>query len=237
MASTLIETLYSQNHWIADGSQTVWDFTFAGNSSSLTYLDRSHVKAYWIDTSGSRHDITIIDPTDWLGDYQIQTIPAPPAGMEFVIYRDTPKDKPIVDWADGAAQSEVSLDDMSKQSVFIAAEILDNSGLFPDLGFKALKHILYTGASTVADLDNGRAHYKEDGTQVTLPNTTPTEYLTTIINNGDTPMTVVCTSCVAHRQGIADTAGVSSFTIPARNTVGATKMSSGHWFVNGYITA
>lgn len=235
--SSLIQTLFSQNHWIADGSQTVWDFSFAGNDTSLTYISRDHVKAYWQDDSGNRHDYALDTVTDFLGDYQIQTIPAPPAGMLFVIYRDTPKDKPIVDYADGAAVSESSLDDSNKQAVFIAAETIDQSGLYPDLGYKALKHVPYTGASTLQVIDNGRAHYKTDGTSVALVNTLPDEYLTTIINNSDSVMTVTVTAGVAHRQGISDTAGVASFTIPARNAVGATKVSSGHWFVNGYITA
>lgn len=234
--STLIQVNFSQNHWLADGSQTVWDFQFAGNDSSLKYLARAHVKAYWLDGSGNRHDITFIDPTDWLGDYQVQTIPAPPAGMEFVIYRDTPKEKPLVDYADGAQQSEVSLDDSNKQAIFAIQELFDSLGFNDDYGYKAMKHVPYTGASTLAILDNGRAHYKTDHTQVTIPNTLPDEYLTTIINNSNSDLSVVCSGCIAHRQGIPDVDGVASFTIPPRNTVGATKMSSGHWFVNGYIT-
>lgn len=238
MASSLIQQLYSQNHWLSDGSQTVYNFTFAGNPSSLTYLDRTHVKAYWDDGSGNRTPYVFQDE-DFLGDYQLSVVPAAPAGKLFVIYRDTPKDKPLVDYADGAQVSEPSLDDTAKQAVFIAAEFIDGAILDnPDLGFKALKYkaTTYTGASEVQPFDNGRTHYKTDGTQVTIPNTLPDEFLTTIINNGDTTLTVALDDAVAHRQGAVDISGLNGFTIPARNAVGVAKVSDGHFFVNGFIT-
>lgn len=236
MASQLIAQLYSQTHWIADGSQTVYDFAFSGNDSSLTYLDRTHVKAYSQDESGSRYDY-VFDDGDFLGDYQLSVVPAPPANQLFVIYRDTPKDKPLVDFADGAVVSEPSLDDMAKQSVFIAAEALDIAGLNPDLGYKALKHILYTGVSTLSVNDNGRSHYKTDHTNVTIPNTLPDEYLTTIINDSASSLIVELDDAVGHIQGPDAADENTAFTIPAYNTAGVTKLASGRFLINGYVIA
>lgn len=235
MASQLIAQLYSQTHWIADGSQTVYDFAFSGNDSSLTYLDRTHVKAYSQDESGSRYDY-VFEDGDFLGDYQLSVVPAPPADQLFVIYRDTPKDKPLVDFADGAVVSEPSLDDMAKQSVFIAAEALDISGLNPDLGYKALKHILYAGASSLSVNDNGKAHYKTDSTQVTVGNTIPVEYLTTIINDSASDMAVVFSSCTGHLQGPDAADAITALVLPAYNTLGVTKVASGRMLISGYVT-
>lgn len=232
--STLLEQLYSKNVWQADGSQTTWNFTFAGPvSPSLTYLSRDHVLAYYEDGSGNRHDYVFQD-ADWLGDYQLNVVPAPPAGLKFVIYRQTPRIRPIADYADGAAVSEPSLDTNSRQAVYLAQEALDSLGLNDDLGFKALKHVPYIGSSTVSILDNGRSHYKTDGTAVAVPNTLPVEYLTTIINNSDSDMAVTFPSGVAYRQGIRDT-GITSCTLPARNAMGLTVVSAGDYFINGFI--
>jgi hypothetical protein len=248
--STLLDQLYSRNIWLADGSQTVWNFTFAGpvSDNSLTYISREHVKAYWQDEAGSRTEYVFQD-ADWLGDYQLNVIPAPPAGQVFVIYRQTPRERPLVDYNDGAAVSETSLDTNARQAVYLAQEALDLSGIDnDDYGFKALKQVPYTDASTVVQVNNGRSHYKEDGTQVIVPSTLLTEYLTTIINNSDDPMLVtfadeydvdgitpIPSGDVGHQMGDVSPVGVASFTILPRNAVGLNKVSDGHWFFNGAV--
>ncbi|MCO6445198.1 MAG: hypothetical protein J5J04_14040, partial [Anaerolineae bacterium] len=119
MASTLTQQLYSQNHWLADGVDTVWNFTFGGG-----YLDRSHVKAYMQSPQGDITNLTIVDG-DFITDFSLQIVPAVPAGYTLVIYRDTPKDAPLVDFLDGARVTEESLDTVAKQSVMIGAEVTD----------------------------------------------------------------------------------------------------------------
>lgn len=234
--STQLFQKYSQTGWVADGTQDTWNFTFSGNDTSLKYLARAHVKTFYIladDLSNTRHEITLVDPTDWIGDYTVRTVPAPPAGSTFVIYRDTPKDKPLVDWADGANISEPTLDLIAKQCVFIAAEALDQAGFSDELGFKAMKQVPYTGASTLHAIDNGRSHYKTDGTDVAVPNTLPVEYLTTIINNSSTRLTVNVDG-LAYLQG-TELAGVATFDIGKHNTATLTKVANGVWFVNGFV--
>lgn len=123
--STLILQNLSQQHWTADGSQTVWNFTFSGG-----YISRDHVKAYYIpDTEGALRVPVVITEDMFLGDFQLNVTPAIPAGYEFVIYRDTPKTDALVDFSDGGRIDEASLDIMAKQGVFCAAEAADFFGV------------------------------------------------------------------------------------------------------------
>lgn len=121
--STLIEELNTQNRWIADGAQTIWNFNFAGG-----YVSTSHIKAYKESPAGGRTDLVINPSTDLIGPSQLQVTPAVPAGYTFVIYRDTPKEGPMVDFNDGSALTETSLDVTAKQAVFAAAEVADVLG-------------------------------------------------------------------------------------------------------------
>jgi hypothetical protein len=60
-----------------------------------------------------------------IGEFQLQVTPAlPPSAGLLVIYRDTPKDLPLVDFVEGPL-SEVALDTNARQAVFIAAEAQD----------------------------------------------------------------------------------------------------------------
>lgn len=122
MASHLILQLNSQNHWLSDGVQTSWNFNFAGG-----YINKSHVKVYHQSPAGVRTDIVIDVDTDFIGPYQI-VLPVVTAGHTLVIYRDTPKNVPLVDFADGANIDEVSLDIVAQQGVFVAAETADFLG-------------------------------------------------------------------------------------------------------------
>jgi hypothetical protein len=113
-AQLLSRTLYA-----TDGLTTVWDFAFSGG-----YLDPSHVKAFTETPAGVRTPIVITEPM-LIGEFQLQITPALAAGDELTIYRDTPKDLPLVDFTDEAGFSEISLDTNAKQAVFIAAEAID----------------------------------------------------------------------------------------------------------------
>jgi hypothetical protein len=130
--STLTIQLDSQNHWIADGSQTVWDFNFSGG-----YINKAHVRAYMesADAVPVRTDISIDYEHDFVGPYQLLIEPAVPAFSKLVIYRATPKDLPLVDFQDGGGITEQNLDIAHQQAVFLAQESAD-----------------YLGVTTTADL-------------------------------------------------------------------------------------
>lgn len=104
----------------ADGVTTTWNFNFTGG-----YLDPSHVKAYTV-TAGLT---TFLGTVPLAGPAQALLVPALPVGTEVHIYRDTPKDLPIVDFTDGSSLTEIALDTNAKQAVFIAAEASDYAGI------------------------------------------------------------------------------------------------------------
>lgn len=112
--------LLSRTSYAGDGVTTAWNFTFASG-----YLDKSHVKAYTTNPLGVRTALTIT-PASFVGDYQLTITPAIPIGTNLTIYRDTPKDAPLVNFNDGGALTEVDLDTVAKQAVFCAAESQDS---------------------------------------------------------------------------------------------------------------
>lgn len=114
-----IRQLLSQTSYDADGTTTVWDFSFASG-----YIDKSHVKAFYLDINGARTDVTVTLGM-FIGDFQLSITPALAVGNELTIYRDTPKDAPLVNFADKAVVTEAALDLMATQAVFVAAEASD----------------------------------------------------------------------------------------------------------------
>lgn len=111
--------LLSRTEYLADGVTTSWDFSFSGG-----YISRDHVKAYSETSTGIRTNLTIM-PGDFVGDYTLTISPAIASGDTLVIYRDTPKDIPLVNYTDGGRVTEASLDLNAEQAVFIAAETTD----------------------------------------------------------------------------------------------------------------
>jgi tail fiber protein len=119
-----VQQLLSQSHWdTIDGVQTIWNFTFSGG-----YIYPEHVKAYYLDAAGERVNIAVTEDM-LIGEFQLQidTPPVPASATRFVIYRDTPKDLPLIDFEGGAIVSEANLDRSTKQAVFCAAEVLDGA--------------------------------------------------------------------------------------------------------------
>lgn len=108
----------SMQNFLGDGVTTSWDFNFAGG-----YINVAHVKAYiYRSTSGLTE---AIDPVVLTGPNTIQVIPAVPVGDYLVVYRDTPKDQPLVDYTTGAVLNEANLDMSNQQAVFATAEMAD----------------------------------------------------------------------------------------------------------------
>lgn len=116
---TPTEQLLSRTSYAGDGVTTAWDFAFASG-----YIDKAHVKAYVTDSDNVRTDLTITEG-DFIGPYQLAITPAVVVGSQLTIYRDTPKDAPLVDFADGSNLTEAALDTLAKQAVFCAAESED----------------------------------------------------------------------------------------------------------------
>ena len=115
-----IRQLLSQTSYDADGTTTVWNFSFAGG-----YLDREHVKVQVMNKVTLLVTQIPITDANFIGDYQLQLIPPIEVGQELTIYRDSPKDLPLVDFADRAALTEAALDLNAKQAIFASAEVVD----------------------------------------------------------------------------------------------------------------
>lgn len=128
---TPTEQLLSRISYAGDGVTTVWDFAFASG-----YIDKAHVKAYTTDSENNRTDLTITE-SNFVGDYQLSITPPVAASDILTIYRDTPKDAPLVDFAEGSNLTEAALDTLARQAVFVAAEVNDELGLVVGPAFQA----------------------------------------------------------------------------------------------------
>lgn len=120
MATPTLQLL-ARTVYATDGSTTVWNFAFSGG-----YLDKAHVKAFTETPSGARTELVITESM-LIGEYQLEIVPALASGSTLTIYRDTPKNLPLVNFADASNLSEIALDTNAKQAVFIAAEAEDSS--------------------------------------------------------------------------------------------------------------
>jgi hypothetical protein len=95
---------YSYINYTGDASQT--DFTFA-----FAYFDKTHVHAM-VDG--------VEVPFTWLNAQTIQISPAPTAGTKIVVYRNTPKEEPPVDFTDGSILLERDLDTLVLYNLYIS---------------------------------------------------------------------------------------------------------------------
>ena len=121
--ATPIRQLLSRASYNGDSATTVWDFSFAGG-----YLDQAHVKASTRNTTTGDIVELVVTPGSFVGPYQLLVSPAVPLGTELTIYRNSPKDLPLVNFADKAALTEAALDLNAKQAIFVAAESSDAIG-------------------------------------------------------------------------------------------------------------
>lgn len=113
---------YSINRFTGDGEQTIWNLNFAGG-----FISRDHIKAY-LENADETHTTLGFD---WISDGSVDVTPAVAENQEFVFYRDTPKNDPLVDFVGGSALTERNLDVLAKQAVFASAETIDR---FADVG-------------------------------------------------------------------------------------------------------
>jgi len=113
---------YSINRLTGDGTNTIWNLNFAGG-----FIDREHIKAYLDNGDGTFSTLGF----DWISDGSVDVAPAVANGQDFIFYRDTPKNTPLVDFSGGSALTERNLDTIAKQAIFSAAETIDR---FADVG-------------------------------------------------------------------------------------------------------
>lgn len=104
--------LYSEIKYRSDGVGTLFPIPF-------DYIDRAHVRVYIDDvrTTFEFHTdttVNIIDPA--------------PAGSIITVKRESPVDKPVVDYTDGSVLSARELDKQAEQLLFIIQETVDRSG-------------------------------------------------------------------------------------------------------------
>lgn len=106
----------SMNKFTGDGVKTVYDINFAGG-----YLYKADIRAYKVSPASAKADVTITAV-----DGNRVTLSAPvDAGWTLVIYRDTPKNSPLVDFSDNSIVNERNLDTNFQQAIFSVAEMLD----------------------------------------------------------------------------------------------------------------
>lgn len=103
-----------------DGKRTAFEFNFAGG-----YIDRANIKAYTYEQATGLTSPVALVPSNFLGPNTLSITPAIPAGFYLVVYRDTQKTVPLVNYATGAVMDEKNLDMSNQQAVFVAAEMVD----------------------------------------------------------------------------------------------------------------
>lgn len=113
---------YSINRFPEDGSTTTWNLNFSGG-----YIRQEHVKAY------RKHNTTgeIVAPVSitFVDTNQITTAAPASSAWTLVVYRDTPKGQPEVNFTDGSIVNERNLDALARQAVFVSAELMDRFGV------------------------------------------------------------------------------------------------------------
>lgn len=188
--ATLVAQRHSRTLYEADGVTTSWNFTFSGG-----YLDKAHVKAS-VTTNSVTTQLTITS-ANFIGDYQLSITPAIAAGAVLTIYRDTPRNLPIVDFTDGSGLTETALDTNAKQAVFIAAETADSIGVLDvTSAVAALSAAAVSAASAAEDAAYVAAavgtlsaavtivRYNGGTTEYTLPVAAPSKDLVDVFIDG-----------------------------------------------------
>jgi hypothetical protein len=112
-------TFLSLAEFPGDGTTVNWEFNFAGG-----YINRSHVKALIRDEFGAPTDYVLTDD-NFITPFTLSITPPVPEGHTLRIYRDTPRDAPLVNFTGGSNFTEANLDLLARQTVMCAAEAFD----------------------------------------------------------------------------------------------------------------
>lgn len=129
-----------------DGVTTQHEFNFAGG-----YISRAHVKAQITSALGVVTPITVTDVM-FVNAFTLDLGVAAAVGETLRIYRETPRDFPMVDFAGGSRITEANLDTLARQAVFAAAEAFDLGGYagVTDLLGQAAAAVAASAASATA---------------------------------------------------------------------------------------
>lgn len=112
--------LYATNKFPGDGVTEQFEFAFSGG-----YMAKADVKAYIEDqTTFARTEVTVTEAM-FVNATTLDLGVSAPVGSSMVIYRDTPKTGPLVDFVGGSRITESNLDKVATQAVFIGAETAD----------------------------------------------------------------------------------------------------------------
>lgn len=104
------------------GSGGTFEFNFAGG-----YLEREHVKLDFVSPLGVRTNYPLDPVANFASDFTL-AIPVgdlPASDYTARIYRDTPRDAPLVNFTSGSRITERNLDRLAEQTIFAAAEAFD----------------------------------------------------------------------------------------------------------------
>lgn len=97
---------------------TLWPFQFKDG-----YIDRAYVKCRYKDLTGRWNDIKLTR-NNFVEDYILRITPALPPCEMVEVYRDTPKDDPIVIYGPGGAMlADESRNAAARQSMHVVAEL------------------------------------------------------------------------------------------------------------------
>ncbi|AEZ65053.1 tail fiber protein [Aeromonas phage phiAS7] len=103
--------------YYAGNDGDTFEFNFDGG-----YINRSDIKAFMVkDDTRERFDLTLT----FVGPNTVKTNRVVPIGWTILIYRDTPKAKPLAAFQDGAIINAVNLDRNANQAIFSVAEMVD----------------------------------------------------------------------------------------------------------------
>lgn len=108
----------TMQYYAGDGNAArTFEINFDGG-----YIARSDIKAFAVkDDSRERVDYTLT----FIGPNSIKLNAAVPVGWTVLLYRDTPKARPLAKFVDGAVISAYNLDRNAQQAVFAVAEMVD----------------------------------------------------------------------------------------------------------------
>jgi len=140
-----IRQLNSQVSYLADGVTTVWDLSLSGG-----YIDKAHVFAEKFHIATGVITDLPLSGGSWIGDYQLSITPPVPVGYEVTLYRNTPKDIPLVNFADKANLTEAALDLNARQAIFVAAESSDQLAVSIDAIANIVNYVDVAAASAAA---------------------------------------------------------------------------------------
>lgn len=108
---------HTMHEFKGDGVTDTYEVNFSGG-----YLNVSHVKGMTLDTETL--ESTPLNMT-LIGRNTFKVSPVPADGNIVTIFRDTPKEVPMLSFVDGAIVTAANLDRNYKQPIFAIAEILD----------------------------------------------------------------------------------------------------------------